>query len=120
MRVIIQCRNLESYYYRDYKFSYLKTKDDAEIDLVVERPGQDILFIEIKSSSDVSSYVNQGQGVDSSQQHIPSPAEEFHASVFPSPLAPPPDINLHFPAVGSRSSPTFFGPAQMDSQEQQK
>lgn len=51
--VIIQCKNLASYYHRDYKFSYLKTKDDAEIDLVVERPGQDILFIEIKSSVDV-------------------------------------------------------------------
>lgn len=51
--VIIQCRNLASYFYRDYKFSYLKTKDDAEIDLVVERPGKDILFIEIKSTKDV-------------------------------------------------------------------
>lgn len=51
--VIIQCKNIASYFHRDYKFSYLKTKDDAEIDLVVERPGKDILFIEIKSSHDV-------------------------------------------------------------------
>lgn len=51
--VITQCKNLASYYHRDYKFSYLRTKDDAEIDLVVERPGQEILFIEIKSSTDV-------------------------------------------------------------------
>ena len=53
--LITQCKYLASYYYRDYKFSYLKTKDDAEIDLVVERPGKDILFIEIKSTTDVQS-----------------------------------------------------------------
>jgi uncharacterized protein len=53
--VIVQCKNLASYYHRDYKFSYLKTKDDAEVDLVVERPGKDILFIEIKSSNNVES-----------------------------------------------------------------
>lgn len=51
--VILQAKQLASYYYRDYRFSYLKTKDDAEIDLVVERPGQPLLFIEIKSCEDV-------------------------------------------------------------------
>ncbi len=51
--VILQCRQLASYYHRDYRFSYLKTKDDAEIDLIVERPGLPILFIEIKSSQQV-------------------------------------------------------------------
>ncbi|MFO1257760.1 MAG: ATP-binding protein [Gammaproteobacteria bacterium] len=53
--VIVQCKNLSSYYHRDYKFSYLSTKDGAEIDLVVERPGKAILFIEVKSSNDVKS-----------------------------------------------------------------
>ncbi len=51
--IILQCRQLASYFHREYRFSYLKTKDDAEIDLVVERPGQPILFIEIKSSIQV-------------------------------------------------------------------
>ena len=51
--IILQCRQLASYYHRDYRFSYLKTKDDAEIDLVVERPGLPLLFIEIKSSQQV-------------------------------------------------------------------
>lgn len=51
--IIIQCKSLASYYHHDYKFSYIKTKDGAEIDLVVERPGEKILFIEIKSSEDV-------------------------------------------------------------------
>ena len=51
--VILQCKELAGYYYRNYRFSYLKTKDDAEIDLVVERPGLPLLFIEIKSSDNV-------------------------------------------------------------------
>lgn len=51
--IILQCKNLADYSHREYRFSYLKTKDDAEIDLVVERPGLPILFIEIKSSQNV-------------------------------------------------------------------
>lgn len=51
--IILQCKHLASYYHREYRFSYLKTKDDAEIDLIVERPGLPILFIEIKSSENV-------------------------------------------------------------------
>lgn len=51
--IILQCKQLASYYYREYRFSYLKTKDDAEVDLVVERPGLPLLFIEIKSSDNV-------------------------------------------------------------------
>jgi len=51
--VILECLKLASYFQSEYRFSYLKTKDDNEIDLVVERPGEPILFIEIKSSTDV-------------------------------------------------------------------
>ena len=51
--IILQCIQLASYYHRDYRFSYLKTKDDAEIDLIVERPGLPLLFIEIKSANQV-------------------------------------------------------------------
>lgn len=51
--IILQCKQLASYYHREYRFSYLKTKDDAEIDLIVERPGLPLLFIEIKSSENV-------------------------------------------------------------------
>jgi predicted AAA+ superfamily ATPase len=53
--IINQCRQLASYRHRNFRFSYLATKDDAEIDLVVERPGQKILFIEIKSATTVES-----------------------------------------------------------------
>lgn len=51
--IILQARQLANYFHRDYRFSYLKTKDDAEIDLVVERPGLPLLFIEIKSTESV-------------------------------------------------------------------
>lgn len=46
---------LASYKHLDFRFSYLQTKDGAEIDLVVERPGLPILFVEIKSSTQVIS-----------------------------------------------------------------
>lgn len=38
----------------DWSFSFLRTKEDVEIDLIVERPGQKNLFIEIKSKSKVT------------------------------------------------------------------
>jgi len=49
--VILECVKLRDMYHLEYRFTYLKTKDDAEVDLVVERPGKPILFIEIKSST---------------------------------------------------------------------
>ncbi len=51
--IINQCIQLASYRHRHYRFSYLSTKDGAEIDLVVERPGKKILLIEIKSAGNV-------------------------------------------------------------------
>lgn len=47
---ILQCLALNDYFDKDYKFSYLRTKDNFEIDLVVERPGEKTMCIEIKSS----------------------------------------------------------------------
>lgn len=52
--IILECVKLRDAQHLEYKFSYLKTKDDVEVDLVVERPGQLPLFIEIKSSSSVT------------------------------------------------------------------
>lgn len=51
--IILQCKQLASYYYPEYRFSFLKTKDDAEVDLVIERPGKPLLLIEIKSNDNV-------------------------------------------------------------------
>jgi predicted AAA+ superfamily ATPase len=51
--VILECMKLASYARLQYKYSYIHTKDGAEIDLVVERPGKPLLCIEIKSSAHV-------------------------------------------------------------------
>lgn len=53
--IILECMKLASYYSLDYRFSYLCTKDDAEIDLIIDRPGQPYLFIEIKSGREITS-----------------------------------------------------------------
>ncbi len=42
-----------SYQRLDWEFSYLRTKDDVEIDLVIERPGQPRLLLEIKSKTHI-------------------------------------------------------------------
>jgi uncharacterized protein len=52
--IILECMKLASYFYPEYRFSYLKTKDDAEVDLIVERPGLPLLFIEIKSANEIN------------------------------------------------------------------
>ena len=42
---------LHDYMRKDYAFAYLKTKDGAEVDLIVERPGMPLALIEIKSTN---------------------------------------------------------------------
>lgn len=37
----------------DYSFSYLRTKDDAEIDLIIERPNKQVSLVEVKSTEHV-------------------------------------------------------------------
>ncbi len=51
--VILEIIRLASYFESDYRFSYLRTPSDVEVDLVVERPGKPILFIEIKSADEI-------------------------------------------------------------------
>lgn len=51
--VILEFIRLNDYYESRYKFSYFLTKDGAEVDLVIERPGKPILLVEIKSSSEI-------------------------------------------------------------------
>lgn len=52
--VIVECVKLATYFQPEFKFSYLMTAAGVEVDLVVERPGQKTLFIEIKSKPDVN------------------------------------------------------------------
>ena len=51
--IICEFIRLSSYARNDFNFSYLQTKDDAEIDLIIERPGKPIALIEIKSTNHV-------------------------------------------------------------------
>ena len=52
--IISEIKRLGSYYEKRFSYSYLRTKDDAEIDLIVERPGMPRVALEIKSSSNIT------------------------------------------------------------------
>jgi predicted AAA+ superfamily ATPase len=51
--VILELRRLHDIRCRDFKWSYLLTKDGLEIDLICERPGRSTLLIEIKSATTI-------------------------------------------------------------------
>jgi predicted AAA+ superfamily ATPase len=53
--VIIEIIRLASYLRHQYKFSYLRTINDVEVDLIIERPGKSTLYIEIKSTANIQS-----------------------------------------------------------------
>jgi predicted AAA+ superfamily ATPase len=49
--VILEIVRRSHYARNDWQFSYLRTKDDAEIDLIIERPGKRPVLVEVKSTS---------------------------------------------------------------------
>lgn len=51
--VITEFIRAADYARSDFRFFYLRTKDDAEIDLIVERPGRPPALVEIKSTDRV-------------------------------------------------------------------
>lgn len=51
--ILLEFIKLTEYYRKDWSFSYLLTKDGAEIDLIVSSPGQKTLCIEIKSTNKI-------------------------------------------------------------------
>ena len=51
--VVTEALRRSDYLKNDFRFSYLRTKDGAEVDLVIERPGQPTVLVEIKSSTQV-------------------------------------------------------------------
>lgn len=53
--IVLEFIRLNSYLKKSWKFSYLKTKNDVEIDLIIERPGQKRLLLEIKSTDSIHS-----------------------------------------------------------------
>jgi uncharacterized protein len=52
--IVLEIYRLNNYLHRDLKLSYLRTKDDAEIDLIIEDPQGPHWLLEIKSSVQVS------------------------------------------------------------------
>lgn len=48
--ILLEFMRLASYFQPDYRFSFIRTTSDVEVDLVVERPGKSTLCVEIKSS----------------------------------------------------------------------
>jgi predicted AAA+ superfamily ATPase len=52
--IILEFIRLASYYQPDYRFSFIRTASDVEVNLVVERPGKPLLCIEIKSSNTIN------------------------------------------------------------------
>ncbi len=70
--IILECVRLNSYYRLQYKFSYLRTQDEVEIDLIVERPGKKLLCIEIKSAEkinreNISSFISITKDMENSE-----------------------------------------------------
>ena len=49
-RILQECFYLNEYLKKDFSFYYLMTKDQNEIDLVIERPGKSDILVEIKSA----------------------------------------------------------------------
>lgn len=52
--LINEINSLNQYKHLDWKLSYLKTKEQVEVDLIIERPGQKTLAVEIKSTEHIT------------------------------------------------------------------
>jgi predicted AAA+ superfamily ATPase len=51
--IVLECLRLRDYARSDDRFYYLRTKDDLEIDLIIQRSPKEIWAVEIKSSTRV-------------------------------------------------------------------
>ncbi len=51
--IVTEIHRLNIYCQKDYKLYYLRTKDDAEIDLIIEKPDHALILIEIKSAKTI-------------------------------------------------------------------
>lgn len=51
--IVLEFIRLGSYFQPEYRFSFIRTTGDVEVDLVVERPGKPLLCVEIKSSDSI-------------------------------------------------------------------
>jgi predicted AAA+ superfamily ATPase len=78
--VILEIMRLSTYAANDWRFSYLKTDGEAEIDLIVERPGMPKALVAIKSTDRVGE-----RDVSALNRFLPAlrPAEAFCLSRDP-------------------------------------
>jgi uncharacterized protein len=73
--VINEFIRLNSYYEKNWKFSYIRTGSGVEIDLVIEKNKSDIVLVEIKSSANIheehlSSLVGLGSEFKSATRYL--------------------------------------------------
>jgi len=90
--IVNEISRLQSYGKKDYRLSYLRTKNGVEIDLVIERPGLKRALVEIKSTEhvtedDVRALAQLGKDVPNSEAFCLSrdatAKKIFAASCFP-------------------------------------
>ncbi len=90
--VVNEINRLQSYAKKDYRLSYLRTKDGVEIDLVIERPGLKRALVEIKSTErvtedDIRSLAGLGKDVANSEAFClsrdPTPKKIGMVACFP-------------------------------------
>lgn len=70
--IVNEIHRLHAYGKKDYRLSYLRTKDGVEIDLIIERPGMKRALVEIKSAEritdeDIRSLTILGKDVPNSE-----------------------------------------------------
>lgn len=81
--VILELIKLNEYKRLNWRFFYLRTKDDLEIDLVIERPGKPLLLIEIKSKTKVTQ--SDGKALESLGPDLDKKSERILLSRDPTP-----------------------------------
>jgi predicted AAA+ superfamily ATPase len=69
--VVLECHRLRDYFETRDQFYYLRTKDEAEVDLIIERRGLAPVLVEIKSSERVN---------DSDLRHLRSLSKDLKHS----------------------------------------
>lgn len=70
--ILLEFIRLASYFQPEYRFSFIRTAGDVEVDLVIERPGKKLLCIEIKSSdtiiaNDISAFMRITKDIENSE-----------------------------------------------------
>jgi len=104
--ILLEFIRLGSYFQPDYRFSFIRTAGDVEIDLVIERPGKQLLCIEIKSSDtiaerDISAFIKITKDIPNCEAVVVSQdrfAKKFdHVTCYPWRQA----LEMCFPEVHS-------------------